>query len=156
MNRVRAAFVVVGLLVTQTALADETSLDISSRRCNWLDGTELVRLTQLELGGIAAGIDGLSVDYACGGDDVTIGIAAEKTGIRVERRITGACCDDVEPERTLALLSLGLLRAAKPLLGPSDGSAPPPQTLVLPPVDARDGAAPGQRKCGGRCGEHDA
>ena len=128
------------LVACAAASPAQAQESVSSRRCSWLDGAELERLTRLELESVADGIDGLAIDYACGGDDVTIGMAVDKTGIRVERRITGACCDDVEPERTLALLSLGLLQAAKPLLGQSGSDqAPPPQTLVLPPV-AADGS----------------
>jgi hypothetical protein len=135
--------------------AHAEGLEVSTRRCNWLDDAELGRLTRLELGPSAAtlGADaGLSVDFACSGDDVTIGLASQASGIRVERRVTGACCEDVDPERTLALLSLGLFDAARTLLGvgrdPSGasertaaaGAAPnaagAETTVVLPAVGA--------------------
>ncbi|HHH30442.1 MAG TPA: hypothetical protein ENK57_19165 [Polyangiaceae bacterium] len=153
MARAAATATVVSIMLAGSAHAQPSAapiaLEVSARRCTWLDEAELRRLTRLELGGPARSVQGgLSVDFACAGDDVTIGLWSEQASIRVERLVTGACCDDVEPERTLALLSLGLFTAARPLLGtggePSeqvagaaavaepDGS----QTVVLPAVNA--------------------
>lgn len=151
----RAATATMSLLVlTATTAArgqppPETSLEVTARRCTWLDDAELERLTRLELGAPARAVKGgLVVDFACAGDDVTIGLSSEQTAIRVERMVAGACCSDVEPERTLALLSLGLFTAAKPLLGTSDepteqvagaaavAGADGSQTVVLPAVNA--------------------
>jgi len=124
-------------------------LEVATRRCTWLDPDELARLTRLELSAAARQADTLRVDYSCRGNDVTIGIANRDTGIRVERLITGACCADVEPERTLALLSLGLFRAAEALLGAdaTDGAFPNGRakgvTVVLPAQPAGDRQADG-------------
>lgn len=146
------------LMLAATSHAQEAPahdhLEVSARRCTWLDDGELARLTRLELGAPARSVTGgLSVDFACAGDDVTIGLSSERTAIRVERLVTGACCDDVEPERTLALLSLGLFTAARPLLGTDESPSLRPdgeqvagttatttadgsQTVVLPAVKA--------------------
>lgn len=132
-DRLLVSLLIAGvMLVPRPGLMAE-ELGVSVRRCTWLDTEALDRLTKLELAAEDTG--GLALEYACGGDDVTIGISNAAKGIRVERRITGACCDDAEPERTLALLSVGLLQAARALLGATgDGEA---GTVVLPPVSAK-------------------
>lgn len=116
------------------ASAAKEPLDVATLSCSWLGQAELIRLTRLELSSILSERGFLKITYTCGSKDVTIGISNAKTGVRVERAITGACCEDAEPERTLALLSLGLYRAAKGLLG--DAAAAPGATVVLPATPA--------------------
>jgi hypothetical protein len=134
---------IAALMLSAPTYADESKavdLSVDSRRCTWLDETELARLSRLELESAMGDLPGLALDYSCSGNDVTIGIANAKTGIRVERRITGACCADVEPERTIALLAVGLLTAARPLLVIAKEDATE-ATLVLPAMSA-DGSVP--------------
>ena len=141
----RATLAACLLLTTGAALAQERGpRQIQIRGCGWLDHEQLIRLTRLELGHLDDEMDALSVDYACGGDDITIGIANPSSGIRVERRVADACCDDVELERTVALLTLGLLRAASNVLSASPATPaelPPEADYVVTPLSA---AATGQ------------
>ncbi|MEZ4446613.1 MAG: hypothetical protein R3B72_46470 [Polyangiaceae bacterium] len=132
-----------------TPALEKPGVEVSARRCTWLAADELERLTHLELDGPSKTIDSrLLVDFSCAGDDVTIGVASPRSGIRVERLVTGACCEDVDPERTLALLAAGLLQAAKPLLGPprervagaeTTAEVTGGGTVVLPAIDAKSG-----------------
>lgn len=143
-------------LLAQPALI---AFDVQVESCS-LDAAELSRLTTLELR--SADAPPLRVSYRCAGGDVTIGLENTETGIRVERVAAKACCDDVETERTLALLATGLFKAAGGALGkqaatpsveapsvetpsverpiadeppsPSPATAPPPATLVAPPA----------------------
>jgi hypothetical protein len=148
-RRIGCLLAVAAWLAPPVARADD-AVPVSTRRCGWLDDAELVRLTRLELMTAASDMRGLSVDYSCGGNDVTIAIANDESKIRVERLVTGACCADVEPERTVALLAIGLLRAARALLSfaPSntlpDGGTAPPAAVVFPAVTAGGEAIAGE------------
>jgi hypothetical protein len=130
-----------------------SSFDVSATNCS-LHTPELSRLTALELS--SAGAPSLRVDYRCDGKAVTIGLENVRTGIRIQRRADDACCDDVEAERTLALLATGLFQAAGGALGerpsalpaaappavapvlplPAPAPAPPPPILLPPPPAA--------------------
>ncbi len=100
------------LVVAWQALA---TYDVQVADCA-LDAGELGRLTTLELR--SAGAPSLSVSYACNGQDVSIGLHNSNTGISVQRLAVNVCCDDVETERTLAILASGLFKAAGHALGP--------------------------------------
>ncbi len=116
------------------------------RGCGWLDHEALRRHIALELASLREELRDLEVDFACGGDDVTIGLSSAERGIRVERRVDGVCCEGVEVERELALLTVGLVRAAAPVLAGVEAK-PPPDTTVTPlPAPTGEGAGAGGPK----------
>lgn len=116
------------------------------RGCGWLDHDALRRHIELELASLREELRDLEVDFACGGDDVTIGLSSAERGIRVERRVDGVCCEGVEVERELALLTVGLVRAAAPVLAGVEAKPPPDTTVTSLPAPggasaSEDGAA---------------
>ncbi len=123
----------LALLMTSVlcpALADAGErLAITTTECAWLESAELRRLTALEFASAASTAPELHLEYLCADKDVTIRLSNKETGARVERVVTAACCDKVEAERSLALLSIGLYRAGHSVLTPS---TPPPPDNELP------------------------
>jgi len=126
----------LGLLVVWVLLAAPApaahTVSIGSS-CGWLNTSELVRLTRLELANASAKAKGLEVGYTCAGQDVSIRMATP--AITLQRRVADACCDQAEPERVLALLAVGLYAAAESMLR---GGAKPASSNVSV-VSAPDG-----------------
>jgi len=89
---------------------------VSVGGCDWLDPVVLVRLTQVEMALAMTGQERLTVDVACVESTIRIRIVNPNTAARVERRCGKACYGAVDPERTVALLTAGLYRAARPTL----------------------------------------
>jgi hypothetical protein len=143
-NEVRAAVVasICATALTSAAQAEEASIAV--RGCGWLEVAELTRHVRLELMTVPEPLRAVAIDFACGGDDLTIGIANRDRGIRVERRVADACCEDVELERTVAALTVGLLRAAAPVLAGEPVSAPTPSEAIpyeVVPMPSSTGSA---------------
>jgi len=99
-----------------TVVGASERLDVTTDACEWLDEAKLLRLAQLEFGSAASTAPNLRLEFLCADKNVTIRLGNTKTGVRVERAINDACCSNAEAERFLALLSIGLFRAAKSVL----------------------------------------
>ncbi len=108
--------------------------DVTVAACP-VDEAELQRLTTLEMRSVGAPT--LAVSYRCDETDVVIGLRNQESEIRIERRAKAACCEDVELERTFALLAAGLFKAAGPALtaNPEPPEANPPQPTPAPVPD---------------------
>jgi hypothetical protein len=97
-------------------------IDVDARDCARLNREALETMTRLELKSEAE--TPLTVRYGCEGSELTIAIESSAAGTRIVRRVIGGWENDVEPERTVALLALGLFRAAHALLRAPDASQP--------------------------------
>ncbi|MEM9693051.1 MAG: hypothetical protein AAGA56_10935 [Myxococcota bacterium] len=151
------ALVYAGLTLVGPAAAEPPGSSRPSviTPCPWLDPNELEAALTLELATVDEAWRAIHATYACEGEDVRIRLTMpSQSRVQVERDVANACCEEVERERTLALLTLGLLRATAPLLTgartvdeetrldehtvvvPLPDEAPPPPPPLRPPTPA--------------------